>query len=103
MLMDEPLSGLDVNSQEDTFHILEELSRREVTLLVAMHDLKLAAKHFERVMLLNRQLVALGSPDQVFEPQTLTQAYSAHLHLVATDDGMLALGDTCCDDGEYHS
>ncbi len=102
MLMDEPLTGLDVNSQEDIFDILGRLSQRGVTLLVAMHDLKLAAQRFDRVMLLNRRLVAQGTPEQVFQLKTLTQAYGAHLHLVSTDDGMLALGDTCCDDGELH-
>jgi ABC-type Mn2+/Zn2+ transport system ATPase subunit len=102
MLMDEPLSGLDVNSQDDIFYILDELSRRGVTLLVAMHDLKLAAQHFETAMLLNRRMVAYGAPDQVFLPEILTEAYGAHLHLVSTEDGMLALGDTCCDDGEMH-
>jgi manganese/iron transport system ATP-binding protein len=102
MLMDEPLSGLDVNSQEDIFNILDELSQRGVTVLVAMHDLKLAAQRFKRVMLLNRRLVAQGTPEQVFTPRVLTDAYGAHLHLVSTDNGILALGDTCCDDAETY-
>jgi ABC-type Mn2+/Zn2+ transport system ATPase subunit len=99
MLMDEPLTGLDVNSQEDMFHILGELKGRNVTVMIAMHDLKLASQRFDRVMLLNRQLYGLGPPEEVFCPDNLVKAYGAHLHMVPTEDGMLALGDSCCDEG----
>jgi ABC-type Mn2+/Zn2+ transport system ATPase subunit len=102
MLMDEPLTGLDVGSQEDIFEILESLRQRDVTVMVALHDLKLAAERFELVMLLNHQLLGFGPPDQVFEPETLTRAYGGHLHLQPTPDGLLAVGDTCCDEGTLH-
>jgi ABC-type Mn2+/Zn2+ transport system ATPase subunit len=100
MLMDEPLSGLDAGSHEDIFHILDELQAREVTVLVAMHDLKVAAERFDRVMLLNRKLIGLGSPEAVFKPESLLEAYGGHLHLVQDGQGMLALGDSCCDEGD---
>jgi len=99
ILMDEPLTGLDVNSQEDIFDILESLRQRDVTVMVALHDLKLAAEHFELVMLLNHQLLGFGPPAQVFDSEKLTQAYGGHLHLQPTPDGVLAVGDTCCDKG----
>ena len=100
MLMDEPLSGLDAGSQEDIFHILDELQQRDVTVLVAMHDLKMAAERFDRVMLLNRKLLGLGAPQEVFNPELLLEAYGAHLHLVPDGQGLLALGDSCCDEGD---
>ena len=101
MLMDEPLTGLDITSQEDIFHILEELRERDVTVLVALHDLKMAAERFDRVMSLNHRLLGLGRPDEVFTPERLVSAYGGHLHLVSTEEGALALGDTCCDDGVH--
>ncbi|MCK4975982.1 MAG: metal ABC transporter ATP-binding protein [Anaerolineales bacterium] len=101
MLMDEPLTGLDINSQEAIFHILDELKNRDVTVLVALHDLKMAAERFDRVMLLNHRLLGFGPPDEVFTPDSLVSAYGGHLHMVPTDDGTLALGDTCCDEGVH--
>jgi ABC-type Mn2+/Zn2+ transport system ATPase subunit len=100
MLMDEPLSGLDAGSQDDIFYILDELQGREVTVLVAMHDLKMAAERFDRVMLLNRKLFGLGAPENVFKRDNLLDAYGGHLHLVPDGQGLLALGDSCCDDGD---
>ncbi len=101
VLMDEPLSGLDVQSQEDVFVILDALRQQEVTVLVSLHDLEIAARHFDPVLLLNRQLVGFGPAVQVLTPENLLHAYSGHLRLVETGEGTLALGDTCCDEGRH--
>lgn len=100
MLMDEPLTGLDLNSQEGIFRILEDLRQSRVTVLVALHDLQMAADRFDRVMLLNVRLVSLGTPEEVFTSDNLMDAYGGHLRLIQTDDGVLALEDTCCGGGE---
>jgi len=99
MLMDEPLSGLDIQSQEAIFEIIERLHQRGVTLMVATHDLDQAAERFDRVMLLNHRLLGFGRPDEVFVADRLMEAYGSHLHLVKVGGQMLALGDTCCDEG----
>lgn len=96
MLMDEPLTGLDVNSQNDILGILDELKRRQVTVLVATHDLNQAAQCYDRVMLLNRRLVGFGTPHQVLTSDLLHHAYGDQLRLVETAGGVLAFGDTCC-------
>ena len=97
MLMDEPLTGLDANSQEDIFSIMDELKQQKVTILVSLHDLKMAAQRFDRVMLLQKRMIGLGTPQEVFSKENLLDAYGGHLHLLSTEDGTLALGDTCCD------
>ena len=100
MLMDEPLTGLDIGSQESIFTFLDELQGRGVTVMVATHDLDLAARRFDRVMLLNQRMLGFGVPEQVFTPEQLMSAYGGHIHLVETDDQLLVVADTCCDEGE---
>ena len=97
LLMDEPLSGLDVGSQDALFQTMAALRARGVTVLTALHDLQLAARHFDRVLLLNRRLVGLGTPAEVFTPERLLEAYGGHLHLAVTGEGILTVADTCCD------
>jgi manganese/iron transport system ATP-binding protein len=97
MLMDEPLTGLDVTSQEDIFRILEELRQRGVTVMIATHDLNLAAERFDRVMLLNVRLLGLGQPEEVFTPERLQSAYGGHLRVIQTSEGLMMVGDTCCE------
>jgi len=78
LLMDEPFSGLDVPSRDVIFEILEDLRADGVTVMVATHDLSLAANRFDRIMLLNRRIIALGSPSDVLDSNNLLQAYSGH-------------------------
>ena len=99
MLMDEPLHGLDIPAQERIFEILDQLRSRDVTLLVATHDLNVAAERFDQVMLLNKKLLGFGRPVNVFTSSNLEQAYGGHLRLVETDEGMMVFEDTCCGGG----
>jgi len=104
MLLDEPFAGLDIKSHEDIFRILEVLRQRNVTVLVALHDLQMAAERFNRVMLLNSRLVGFGPPAEVFTRQCLVEAYGGHLQLIAdgNGNGWIARADTCCDGGTAH-
>jgi ABC-type Mn2+/Zn2+ transport system ATPase subunit len=100
VLLDEPLTGLDLPSQEAIFRLLDELRQQGVPVMVATHDLNLAAERFDRVMLLNRSLIAYGPPSEVFTRQNLQATYGGHIHLLAEAGGMLVLTDTCCDGDE---
>src|SRR4030042_39286 len=101
ILMDEPFTGLDINTQKDIFRILDVLKERKATILIAMHDLKLASEKFDRVVLLNKRLIGIGLPQQVFVPDNLAVAYGNHLRMLTTKEGMLVLEDTCCEEGEH--
>ncbi|MBM3188035.1 MAG: metal ABC transporter ATP-binding protein [Chloroflexi bacterium] len=100
MLMDEPLTGLDLPSQEQILDILDALRARKVTVMVATHDLNLAAERFDSVLLLNRRVLGFGRPAEVFGEAQLREAYGGHLHLVPTTGGTIVLSDTCCEGHE---
>jgi ABC-type Mn2+/Zn2+ transport system ATPase subunit len=103
LLMDEPLSGLDIPSQEAILTILDSLRRQQITVLVATHDLNQAAEHFQSVVLLNRRLVAHGPPAQVLTPERLMLAYGSQMHVVHSEQGDLLLTDSCCGGGELEA
>ncbi|MBI1299015.1 ATP-binding cassette domain-containing protein [bacterium] len=100
LLLDEPFTGLDAPSQQILLEILEELHGRRITILVATHDLNQAAERFGRIMLLNRQLVADGAPEEVLTADLLRRAYGSHLHVIPGLEGGLVVADTCCDHGD---
>jgi manganese/iron transport system ATP-binding protein len=93
MLMDEPLSGLDTPSQEGLLDLLDTLRAQNVTVMVATHDLDQAARHFERIMLLNHRIVAFDVPQKVMNTEFLLQAYGGRLKI---DAGETMLIDDCC-------
>jgi manganese/iron transport system ATP-binding protein len=102
MLMDEPLAGLDAPAQEGLLSLLSRLQEKMVTVMVATHDLQQAAQYFDRILLLNRNIVAFGPAQQVLKPETLVRAYGRRLRVLEGDLGLLAMDDTCCEGGEVH-
>jgi manganese/iron transport system ATP-binding protein len=102
MLMDEPLTGLDIPSQEGIFEILARLRQHNVTVFVTTHDLNQAAEYFDRAMLLNQKMLGFGPPNEVFTPELLMLTYGGQMRLLPSDGGVLALSDTCCDGDHLH-
>jgi len=100
ILMDEPFAGLDLQSRDDLLSVLSEPHLKDVTLLVAMHDLGLAASRFDRMLLLKRKSLGFGAPEDVLTEQALREAYGSCLRMVQTETGAMILHDTSCD-GEH--
>ena len=100
ILMDEPLTGLDLPSQEAIFRTIDRLSQSGVTIVLSTHDLNLAAERFDQVVLLNRALIAAGRPERVFTPENLQRAYGSHIHRLVDGEGLMVLTDTCCEGDE---
>lgn len=94
VLLDEPLSGLDLPSQEQILKILDDLKARNVTVLFATHDLELAAGHFDRILLLNRTLIAYGDRQQVLTTANLEKAYGGHRQVLETAEGKMMIVDS---------
>ena len=101
LLMDEPFSGVDAPSQEAILRILDHLRDQSVTVLVSTHDLNLAVQRFDRLALLNGQLIAYGAPRQVITPETLAAAYGGQA-VWRGEDYAMVLGDIDCCGGEEH-
>lgn len=99
LLMDEPFTGVDVTTQEATLRLLNDLQAQGVTVMVSTHDLNLAAARFDRVLLLNRRVIAYGSPSQVFTNENLLRAFGAHAMFL---DGNIIVDD-CCPPDEHHA
>jgi manganese/iron transport system ATP-binding protein len=96
LLMDEPFSGVDSPSQEAILEILHQMRDQGVTVLVSTHDLNLAVERFDRLALLNRRLVAFGTPQESVTQSTLAAAYGGEA-LWRGEDYAMVLGDiNCC-------
>ncbi len=81
LLLDEPTSALDVGHQVALTQRIEELrSRRPVTIVSAVHDLSLAGRVAERVVLLaDGRVAAHGAPREVLRADLLSEVYRTPL------------------------
>lgn len=94
VLLDEPLAGLDAPSQEAVLGLLDLLGERGATLLLSLHDLDIAARHFPLVLLLNRRVVGFGPPGEVFTPARLVEAFGGRLRALPEAGGVVVT-DPC--------
>ena len=100
LLLDEPLAGLDMPSQEAILRILSQMRADGITILVATHDLNQAAEKFDQMILLNRRVIAYGPPSEVLTTENLARAYGGQLHVLHTADGDILVNDSCCGGGQ---
>jgi ABC-type Mn2+/Zn2+ transport system ATPase subunit len=100
LLLDEPLNGVDLTTQE----VIGDLLRRQVaagrTVLLATHDLELAAEWCTQLVLVNHAICAAGPPAEVLRPETLRAAYGGHVLVMPTGNG--GPGETLIPDDHGH-
>ena len=77
LLLDEPLTFLDIHYQFSFMHQIQELVKKQnITVIGVVHDLNLAAKFADQISLLcNGQLLANGDRQTVLTKETIFEAY----------------------------
>mgnify|MGYP005842027877 CR=1 FL=1 len=93
LLLDEPFSGVDAAAEEEILATLDLLRAEGVTVILATHDMRLAASRFDKLLLLNRRVIAFGAADQVFRPELLEQAYGGRIGIFHEGERTLFIVD----------
>ena len=78
IMLDEPVTGLDIPSQERILDVIEEYSSRGAIVIITTHHLD-EARHCDSVMLMANRLVASGTPDEMLTEQRLREAFGDRL------------------------
>ena len=81
IVLDEPSTFLDLKHQVEMMKLLRQLAReKNVGVLLASHDLNLAATNADRLILLDRgAVVADGTPTDVLDPDLLGRVYGVEM------------------------
>jgi iron complex transport system ATP-binding protein len=89
LLLDEPTASLDIGHAVEVLDVVDELRRREgLTVISAAHDLTLAGRYAERLLLMSRGVVAAeGIPGQVLTESVLKAHYGAGIRVIEDRDG----------------
>ncbi|MGH2615381.1 MAG: metal ABC transporter ATP-binding protein [Thermomicrobiales bacterium] len=82
LILDEPTASVDVKTRDDILHLLAELNRRGVTIVLSTHELNAVAAHLPFVVCVNGGVVAQGSPLDVFTPPILSQTFGAEMRVI---------------------
>ena len=80
LLLDEPVSGVDQNGLDLFYEIVVELKASEdMAIILISHDLEQVAKHADQVVLLNKKVLAAGTPDEVFANDKMKRIFGTIL------------------------
>ena len=76
LLLDEPTASLDVQHQLKTLDVIRDRAANGVASIAAIHDLALAARYCDRLLLLNMgRVLAEGTPAEVLTPAHIEEAF----------------------------
>ncbi len=90
LLADEPLESLDPAHQLDTLARLRDCAARGAGVVVVLHDLGLAARFADRVLLMkDGAVLACGTADEVMTPALLGEAYGISVEIGRSASGQL--------------
>lgn len=89
LILDEPTSGVDLKTQHTILHLLGEINRLGVTILLTTHDLNAVARHLPWVICFNRKVIAQGDPNEVFTSEVLSRTYDSEMEVIRHGDVIL--------------
>jgi len=89
-IFDEPTSSFDLRNQLDTMRVMRRIIRqRNACLVVALHDLNLAMRYSDRVMVLNdRRIYSIGKPEEVITSKMIYDVYGVTADIVEDEHGL---------------
>lgn len=68
LILDEPVSGIDENGTREFYKILQDLkSKYDMSIILVSHDFELTKQYADKVILLDKEVIKEGTPEQVFE------------------------------------
>jgi iron complex transport system ATP-binding protein len=102
LLLDEPTSSLDLRHQLDLLTLVSDLAvERQMTVVLAVHDLNLAARFAHRMLVLHAgRIAARGTPAEVLTPRLLREVYRVEARVLHDEDGEPLVVPLCSLDRE---
>lgn len=86
LLLDEPTNHLDIQHQLELMRLVSQLP---LTVVVALHDLNLAANYCQRLILLKAgQIAATGAPEAVLTPANIEDTWCVKAQVCKADAGI---------------
>lgn len=83
IIMDEPLTALDINHQKELMSILKELCKKGKTIILSIHDINIAAIYADKIALMkkDRNGIIIGCEKEVLTKENLLEVYGTNFQI----------------------
>ena len=89
LLLDEPVSGMDMQYQQQTMSLANMLSRKGFMVIAILHDINLAAQYADRVLLLkNGRKWYYGAPSEVLNAKSIYDVFEAETEVFTSPNSL---------------
>lgn len=75
LLLDEPFNGVDIRTEQLMVQLFEQFRQEGRSILISTHDLSHVRNFCDRVVLINKSVLAYGETSEVFTPENLALAF----------------------------
>lgn len=82
IILDEPVSGVDVRTRQEVLDLLELITRRGIGVVLTTHDLNGVAAHLPRVVCVNHRVIADGPPVEVLTTSNMAETFGAEMEII---------------------
>lgn len=76
LLLDEPMTGIDRTSKITLFKLLQQQAQKGRAVVMVTHDVEQARQGCDCIVMINRQLIASGPPEQVCTPPNIEATFN---------------------------
>jgi zinc/manganese transport system ATP-binding protein len=93
LLLDEPLSNLDLSHAQEIVALLEKICReRNVTIVLVAHDVNPLISSIDRVLYMAKGHSAIGTPGDIITTETLSNLYDAKIEVIRASGRIFVVG-----------
>ena len=75
ILLDEPFTGVDINSEVIIMSLLTQMANEGKAIFMVHHDLNKVRQYFDKVILINKTVIAYGDTDSVYNKENLKKTF----------------------------
>ena len=93
LLLDEPTTFLDIRHQFEILELIRSLNKkRNISVLMVLHDISLASVYSDRMILLKEKKIhSSGSPEEIMKPEIIRDVFGIESKIVPADGKLLCL------------
>lgn len=85
LLLDEPTANLDLKHALDVLNLLKNLTKKDITVIIAIHDLNFAARFCDHIILINKGRIFAEGGIEVLTPENIFKLYGVNVKIINVD------------------
>ncbi|MEZ4774976.1 MAG: zinc ABC transporter substrate-binding protein [Bacteroidia bacterium] len=88
-LFDEPFVGVDITTENKIIEIVKGLAAQGKLVVIIHHDLAKVREYFDRLIMINQRIIAIGDTEEVFTDENIKKTYGGRLTILQKTETIL--------------